>query len=95
VNGREPESRAGEVSESRLEKAIDRRHVRFPGVLAERHRQFLDISTYSNLARLSLESIVKPRLCTSKADSDNAPKIQKPLLGRITSTSIKREYERI
>jgi hypothetical protein len=40
----EPESRAGEVSESRLEKAIDRRHVRFPGVLAERHRQFLDIS---------------------------------------------------
>jgi hypothetical protein len=23
---------------------IDRRHVRFPGVLAERHRQFLDIT---------------------------------------------------
>jgi hypothetical protein len=44
VNGQEPESRAGEVSESRLEKAIDRHHVRFPGVLAERHRQFLDIS---------------------------------------------------
>jgi hypothetical protein len=50
VNGRESESRAGEVSESRLEKAIDRRHVRFPGVLAERHRQFLDISeNYSNV----------------------------------------------
>jgi hypothetical protein len=52
VNGREPESCAGEVSESRLEKALDRHHVRFPGVLAERHRQFLDISLTQPQAKI-------------------------------------------
>ena len=36
---------AGEVSESRLEKGIDRRHVRSRGLLADRHRKFLDISS--------------------------------------------------